>query len=46
MSDEPLDPMIGAMIRCYIAQPKVAWPYLVILFGAMAFLVGALFAPL
>lgn len=46
MSPEPLDPVIAAMIRCYISQPRVAWPYLALLFGAMAFLVGALFAPL
>jgi hypothetical protein len=46
MNDEPADPVIGAMIRCYAAQPKISWPYLVMLFGAMAFLIGALFAPL
>lgn len=45
IADDPLDPVIGAMIRCYVAQPKIAWPYLAMRFGAIAFLVGALFAP-
>lgn len=43
--NQKTDPVIGAMIRCYVAQPRIAWPYLVMLFGAMALLVGALFAP-
>ncbi len=30
-----------SMMRCYLSQKRVSWPYLAILFVAMAFLVVA-----
>jgi hypothetical protein len=46
MSTEPqTDPALVAMMRCYLSRPRIAWPYLAMLLGAMAFLVGALFLP-
>lgn len=46
MTTEPqTDPVLVAMIRCYLSKPRVSWPWLALLLGAMAFLVGALFLP-
>jgi len=42
--EEP-DPALVAMMRCYLSRPRIAWPYLALLLGAMVFLVGALFMP-
>lgn len=39
------DPTLAAMLSCYLSQPRVAWPYLALIIGAMAFIVGALFLP-
>lgn len=39
------DPALVGMLACYLSRSRVAWPYLALLFGAMAFLLGALFLP-
>ncbi|WP_442754674.1 hypothetical protein ACNHKD_17020 [Methylocystis sp. JAN1] len=39
------DPALAAMMRCYLSKPRIAWPYLALLLGSMAFLVLALFLP-
>jgi hypothetical protein len=45
MSDQDDNAVLVAMMRCYLSRPRIAWPYLALLLGAMAFLVVALFMP-
>jgi hypothetical protein len=46
LTTEPqTDPALVAMMRCYLSKPRIAWPYLALLLGALAFLTGALFLP-
>lgn len=43
--EQQTDPELMAMMRCYMSRPRIAWPYLALLFVAMAVLVGGLFLP-
>lgn len=45
MPEQQHDPVLAAMMRCYLTRPRVSWPYLALLLGAMAFLLGGLFLP-
>ena len=45
MQQQPNDPALVEMMRCYLSRPRIAWPYFAILVGAMVFIVGALFLP-
>ncbi len=45
MTEQQPDPTLVAMMRCYVSRPRTAWPYLVLLGCAMAFLVVGLFLP-
>jgi len=44
-TEQQSDPVLAGMLRCYLSKTRVSWPYLALLVGAMAFLVGALFLP-
>ncbi len=44
-TEQQTDPALVAMMRCYLSKPRIAWPYLALLLGALAFLTGALFLP-
>lgn len=41
----PPDPALAAMMRCYLSRPRIAWPYLAMLVGAMIVLIGGQFLP-
>lgn len=44
MDTKPDDALL-AMMRCYVSMPRVSWPWLALLFGALALLIGGLFLP-
>lgn len=43
-NDQQSDALV-AMLRCYLATPRVSWPYLALLLGALVLVVGGLFLP-